>query len=312
MLAPVYVSRYCMIHRLSGLLIWGHILGLLVVHQSQNTWIAGSNPAVSKTLTLDAILLLFECGTDYCVSPNTCQTATNNVCSCRQPYAMSVSALRQLLLAELGQRDSQRFSDKHLQNLIKKAYTDKGALQDATREGLQSPPALPAALVDKLLKAFGPSGNPALASGFCSMLRYIQVLPCGCSASYYSSLEQWSDVLKNINHRGSHRTTNTDLLARQSSQRHTNCRRLCSMLCPLRAVSHVTAHHPSQNVLRHTSYAPSCEVSTAADPPVMFGFSALCRLHVLQEVRLRECPPERCLSVSVQALCLMPAVQVLL
>ena len=43
--------------------------------------------------------------------------------------------------------------------LVDKAYTDEGALQDATREGLQSPPALPAALVDKILKAFGQSGG---------------------------------------------------------------------------------------------------------------------------------------------------------
>ncbi|KAL3156577.1 hypothetical protein ABBQ38_000867 [Trebouxia sp. C0009 RCD-2024] len=91
---------------------------------------------------------------------------------------MSVSALRQLLLAELGQRDSQRFSDKHLQNLIKKAYTDKGALQDATREGLQSPPALPAALVDKLLKAFGPSGQQAPVSFWAKSYRQkLQALP---------------------------------------------------------------------------------------------------------------------------------------
>ncbi|KAL0045145.1 hypothetical protein WJX82_009980 [Trebouxia sp. C0006] len=44
-------------------------------------------------------------------------------------------------------------------NLLDKAYTDEGALQDASREGLQSPPTLPAALVDKLLKAFGQSGH---------------------------------------------------------------------------------------------------------------------------------------------------------
>lgn len=72
---------------------------------------------------------------------------------------MSTSSLRQLLTAELGSRDAERFSDVHLQNLLDKSYNDEGALQDATRERLQSPPALPAALVDKLLKAFGRSGE---------------------------------------------------------------------------------------------------------------------------------------------------------
>ncbi len=72
---------------------------------------------------------------------------------------MSISHLQQLLADKLGERDAKRFSDVHLQNLLDKEYTDEGALQDATREGLQSPPALPAALVDKLLKAFGQSGE---------------------------------------------------------------------------------------------------------------------------------------------------------
>ena len=74
---------------------------------------------------------------------------------------MSTSTVRQLLADKLGKRDAKRFSDVHLQNLLDKAYTDEGALQDATRKGLQSPPALPAALVDKLLKAFGQPGERA-------------------------------------------------------------------------------------------------------------------------------------------------------
>lgn len=45
----------------------------------------------------------------------------------------------------------------HLQNFLDKAYTNEGALQNATREGLQSQPCLPAASVDKLLRAFGQS-----------------------------------------------------------------------------------------------------------------------------------------------------------
>ena len=58
---------------------------------------------------------------------------------------MSISHLQQLLADKLGERDAKRFSEVHLQNLLDKEYTDEGALQDATREGLQSPPALPAA-----------------------------------------------------------------------------------------------------------------------------------------------------------------------
>ena len=72
---------------------------------------------------------------------------------------MSLASLRQLLLEKLGERDARRFQDVHLQNLLDKEYTDESALQDATREGLQTQPALPAALVDKLLKAFGQSGD---------------------------------------------------------------------------------------------------------------------------------------------------------
>ena len=72
---------------------------------------------------------------------------------------MSISNLQKLLADKLGERDDKRFSGVHLQNLLDKEYTDEGALQDATREGLQSPPALPAALVDKLLKAFRQSGE---------------------------------------------------------------------------------------------------------------------------------------------------------
>ncbi|KAL0019266.1 hypothetical protein WJX77_007151 [Trebouxia sp. C0004] len=59
---------------------------------------------------------------------------------------------------ELGQEDANRFEDVHLQNLIDKGYTDHGALKDATRDGLQSPPPLLPALVDKLLKCFKPAG----------------------------------------------------------------------------------------------------------------------------------------------------------
>ena len=72
---------------------------------------------------------------------------------------MSCTALRELLIRELGQEDATRFSDVHLQNLIDKGYTDHGALKDATRDGLQSPPPLLPALVDKLLKCFKPAGN---------------------------------------------------------------------------------------------------------------------------------------------------------
>ena len=67
---------------------------------------------------------------------------------------MSISALRQVLAVKLGERDFKRFSDVHLQNLLDKEYSDEGALQDATREGLQIPPALPPALIDKVLKVF--------------------------------------------------------------------------------------------------------------------------------------------------------------
>ena len=72
---------------------------------------------------------------------------------------MSISNLQKILADKLGERDAKRFSVVHLQNLLDKEYIDEGALQDASREGLQSPPALPAALVDKLLKAFGQSGE---------------------------------------------------------------------------------------------------------------------------------------------------------
>ena len=72
---------------------------------------------------------------------------------------MSISALRQVLAVKLGERDSKRFSDVHLQNLLDKEYSDEGALQDATREGLQTPPALPPALIDKVLKVFKQPGE---------------------------------------------------------------------------------------------------------------------------------------------------------
>ena len=72
---------------------------------------------------------------------------------------MSISALRQVLAERLGERDTRRFSDVHLQNLLDKEYSDEGALQDATREGLQTPPALPPALIDKVLKVFGQPGE---------------------------------------------------------------------------------------------------------------------------------------------------------
>ena len=73
--------------------------------------------------------------------------------------SMSISALRQVLAEKLGERDTRRFSDVHLQNLLDKEYSDEGALQDATREGLQTPPALPPALIDKILKVFGQPGE---------------------------------------------------------------------------------------------------------------------------------------------------------
>ncbi|KAL0046968.1 hypothetical protein WJX82_003232 [Trebouxia sp. C0006] len=75
-----------------------------------------------------------------------------------QKRNMSCTALRELLIRELGQGDANRFEDVHLQNLIDKGYTDHGALKDATRDGLQSPPPLLPALVDKLLKCFKPAG----------------------------------------------------------------------------------------------------------------------------------------------------------
>ncbi|DBA73406.1 TPA: hypothetical protein ACH3X1_011445 [Trebouxia sp. C0004] len=74
---------------------------------------------------------------------------------------MSCTALWELLIRELGQEDAIRFSDVHLQNLIDKGYTDHGALKDATCDGLQSPPPLLPALVDKLLKCFKPAGRLA-------------------------------------------------------------------------------------------------------------------------------------------------------
>ena len=70
--------------------------------------------------------------------------------------------MRQLFIDRLGEGDAAHFLDGHLQNLLDKAYTDEGALQDATREGLRLPPALPPALVDKLLTAFA---RPQQAAG---------------------------------------------------------------------------------------------------------------------------------------------------
>jgi hypothetical protein len=72
---------------------------------------------------------------------------------------MGISALRQVLTEKLGERDANRFSDVHLQNLLDKDFNDEGALQDATREQLQAPPELPAALIDKLMKVFGQPGE---------------------------------------------------------------------------------------------------------------------------------------------------------
>ena len=73
--------------------------------------------------------------------------------------SMSITALRQLLVEKLGERDAERFRDGQLQNLLDKEYKDEGALQDATRDGLGTPPPLPAALIDKILKAFGQPGE---------------------------------------------------------------------------------------------------------------------------------------------------------
>lgn len=79
---------------------------------------------------------------------------------------MSRASLRQLLLQKLGERDARRFQDVHLQNLLDKEYTDESALQHATRDGLQTQPALPAALVNRLLKAFGQSGAEQISTQF--------------------------------------------------------------------------------------------------------------------------------------------------
>ena len=73
--------------------------------------------------------------------------------------SMSISALRQVLAEKLGERDTNQFSDVHLQNLLDTECSDEGALQDATREGLHTPPALPPALIDKILKGFGQPGE---------------------------------------------------------------------------------------------------------------------------------------------------------
>lgn len=70
--------------------------------------------------------------------------------------------MRQLLVDKLGKTDAERFSDSHIQILWDKAYTDEGALQDATREGFQASPGLPAALIDKLLKALWQTGEEVL------------------------------------------------------------------------------------------------------------------------------------------------------
>ena len=72
---------------------------------------------------------------------------------------MSISALQQILAEKLGERDTNRFSGGHLQNLLDKEYSDEGALQDATPEGLQTPPALPPALIHIILKGFGQPGE---------------------------------------------------------------------------------------------------------------------------------------------------------
>ena len=72
---------------------------------------------------------------------------------------MSIEALRQVLAEKLGERDTNQFSDVHLQNLLDTECSDEGALQDATREGLHTPPALPPALTDKILKGFGQPGE---------------------------------------------------------------------------------------------------------------------------------------------------------
>ena len=72
---------------------------------------------------------------------------------------MSSETLRQLLVDKLGKKDADRFTYDHIQLLMVKGYTDEDMLQGATREGLTSPPGLPEALVDKLRKAFGQSGE---------------------------------------------------------------------------------------------------------------------------------------------------------
>lgn len=109
---------------------------------------------------------------------------------------MSLASLRQLLLEKLGERDARRFQDVHVQNLLDKEYTDESALQDATRDGLQTQPALPAALVDKLLKAFGQSGNKFVLGTACIVDAGIfwhvcayAVFNCCLSSLLYSSIE---------------------------------------------------------------------------------------------------------------------------
>ncbi|KAL3156688.1 hypothetical protein ABBQ38_000964 [Trebouxia sp. C0009 RCD-2024] len=94
---------------------------------------------------------------------------------------MSISALRQVLAEKLGERDAKRFSDVQLQNLLDKEYRDEGALQDATREGLQTPPALPPALIDKVLKVFGQPGEKYDTRWHCIIKESVSTLhkyPC--------------------------------------------------------------------------------------------------------------------------------------
>jgi hypothetical protein len=69
------------------------------------------------------------------------------------------ASLAKLLEDKLGLQDARRFSEEHLDSLIQKGYTDTSTLGDASREGLREPPALPSALVDKLLKAFHSQGE---------------------------------------------------------------------------------------------------------------------------------------------------------
>ena len=127
-------------------------------------------------------------------------------------------AIRQLLLQKLGERDCQCFTDDHVQYLVQKGYTDESALQNATRETLQLPPAVPQPLVDKLLKAFGQSGNPVVASGFrCILLSFTLSTCCASSTIVWKKASTGLTLLScfdsqpfEVRHRGCIHSTKAD------------------------------------------------------------------------------------------------------